>query len=438
MYFARPHPPCAISYQNLFMTMKKSLHEDWIAVIIAFLTIALVCSGLKPALPKFAAWNSGSGLWAQLTSPGLLRQTGILFLWALGSLLLARLLAKDIQPVKLAVSLLGIVLITLVAQLITSNKTFKDFGIEVVLFSLLLGLFINNVLGVPAWLKPAIQTELFIKIGLILLGANVLFQDIINAGGLGILQSVVVVFTVWYFSFWICKKLGLDDEFRMMISSAVSICGVSAAIATSGAIEGDNRKLSHVISLVLIVAIPMMLIMPYIAIWAGMSPAVAGAWLGGTIDTSGAVVAAGTLLGEEALKYATLVKFSQNVLLGLAAFFISVYWTVTKKQVSADKKPGLKTIWERFPKFVLGFVLASLLFSFVLPPDVVTAAKGSLKELQTYWFALAFTCIGLETKFTDIFKMENGRPAMAFIIAQLFNIFFTLVVAYLVFGRLAN
>lgn len=414
--------------------MKKSLHEDWVAVIVAFLIIALVCSGLKPALPKFSTWADGTGLWAQISNAALLKQVGILFIWVLGSLLLARLLARDAQPAKLAISLLGIVAISLVAQLITSNKFFKDLGIEVVLFSLLLGLLINNVLGVPAWLKPAIQTELFIKIGLVLLGANVLFQDVINAGGLGILQSVVVVFAVWYFTFWLTKRLGLDDEFRMMISSAVSICGVSAAIATSGAIEGDNRKLSHVISLVLIIAIPMMLFMPYIAIWAGMTPAVAGAWLGGTIDTSGAVVAAGTLLGEEALKYATLVKFSQNVLLGLAAFFISVYWTLSKKEVSADKKPGIKTIWERFPKFVLGFVLASLLFSFILPPGVVSGAKGSIKELQTYWFALAFTCIGLETKFTDIFKMENGRPAAAFIIAQLFNIFFTLVMAYLVFG----
>jgi len=415
--------------------MKKSLHEDWIAVIIAFLTIALVCSGLKPALPKFSAWADGTGFLAQISSPSLLQQIGILFIWVLVSLVLARLLAGDAQVVKLAISLLGIIVITLIAQLITSNKFFKDLGIEVVLFSLLLGLLINNVLGVPAWLKPAIQTELFIKIGLVLLGANVLFQDVINAGGLGIIQSVVVVFSVWYFTFWLTKRLGLDDEFRMMISSAVSICGVSAAIATSGAIEGDNKKLSHVISLVLIIAIPMMLFMPYIAIWAGMTPAVAGAWLGGTIDTSGAVVAAGTLLGDEALKYATLVKFSQNVLLGLAAFFISVYWTLSKKEVSADKKPGLKTIWERFPKFVLGFVLASLLFSFVLPAGLVSGAKGSLKELQTYWFALAFTCIGLETKFTDIFKMENGRPAIAFIIAQLFNIFFTLVMAYLVFGR---
>lgn len=413
------------------MLQPKKLHEDWIAVIIAFLTVTLVVAGLKPALPKYS-WSSGTELWTQLTNTSNLLHIGALFLWVLGSLLLARFLAGDFKPAALVTGLLAIVLISLLAQIITANKTIKDLGIEVVLFSLLLGLFISNVIGLPEWIKPALQTELYIKIGLVLLGTNIIFGDIMQAGLLGILQSVVVVFTVWYFTFWLCKMLGLDDEFRMMISSAVSICGVSAAIATSGAIEGDNKKLSHVISLVMIVAIPMMLVMPGIAVWAGMSPAVAGAWLGGTIDTSGAVVAAGTKLGDEALKYATIVKFSQNVLLGLAAFIISLYWSYTKKEGNVEK-PTLRTIWDRFPKFVLGFIVASLLFSFVLPSPVVAAAKGSLKELQTYWFALAFTCIGLETKFTDIFKVENGRPAMAFIIAQLFNVFFTLIVAYLVF-----
>lgn len=397
--------------------LTKKIHEDWIAVIIAFLTIAVITVGLKPFFGTDILTKTGSG-----------------FIWVAASLFIAKVLSRATADyLKLLPALAVVVLITLVAQIVANTAIMKEYGIEVVLFSLILGLLISNTIGVPAWLKPAIQTELYIKIGLVLLGCTVLFQDIVKAGALGIIQSVAVVFTVWYFSFWLCKKLGLDDEFRMMISSAVSICGVSAAIATAGAIEGDNKKLSHVISLVLIVAIPMMLFMPYIAKWADMSPAVAGAWLGGTIDTSGAVVAAGTMLGEEALKYATLVKFSQNVLLGLAAFFISLYWSYSKKEANYEK-PTLKTIWERFPKFVLGFIIASLFFSFALSPSLVAGIKSSIKELQTYWFALAFTCIGLETKFTDIFSMERGRPAMAFIIAQVFNIFFTLGIAYLVFG----
>src|SRR5690606_21567122 len=123
----------------------------------------------------------------------------------------------------------------------------------------------------------------------------------------------IVVLSVWYFAFWLCRKFKVDDELTMMISSAVSICGVSAAIATSGAIKGDSKKLSYVVSMVLITAIPMMIAMPYIANALGFPQEVTGAWLGGSIDTTGAVVASGSLVGERALEISTIVKFSQNV-----------------------------------------------------------------------------------------------------------------------------
>ena len=116
----------------------------------------------------------------------------------------------------------------------------------------------------------------------------------------------------------------------------------------------------------------MMVFMPYIAKAMNLPEEVTGAWLGGTIDTTGAVVAAGTLVGETALKYSTIVKFSQNVLLGLAAFAISLYWTYTQKAPAGTEnvKPSAGLLWDRFPKFVLGFIAASLLFSFVLDPDL--------------------------------------------------------------------
>jgi uncharacterized membrane protein YadS len=244
-----------------------------------------------------------------------------------------------------------------------------------------------------------------------------------------------VVVSVWYFAFWVSRKLKVDSEMTMMLSSAVSICGVSAAIATSGAIKGDPKKLSYVISLVLITAIPMMIGMPYLAHYLGLSQEVTGAWLGGTIDTTGAVVASGTLVGETALKISTIVKFSQNVLLGIAAFAISIYWSYTKHSgVEGEPiKPSLGVIWERFPKFVLGFLAASLLFSFVVPASSIAEVKGSFKNLQGLWFTLAFTSIGLETKFRDLFKHENRKPLYAFLIAQTFNIFITLIISYLLF-----
>ena len=123
------------------------------------------------------------------------------------------------------------------------------------------------MIGVPAWLQEAVRTEYYIKTGLVIMGATILFQEIMTAGALGMLQAVAVVIVVWYFSFWLAKRLRLDDEFAAILSSAVSICGVSAAIATCGAIQGDRRKLSYVASVVLIVAVPMIVIQPWIIRW---------------------------------------------------------------------------------------------------------------------------------------------------------------------------
>ena len=179
----------------------------------------------------------------------------------------------------------------------------------------------------------------------------------------------------------------------------------------------------------------MIIFMPFLAKLMGLSETVTGAWLGGTIDTTGAVIASGTMIGEEALKISTIVKFSQNVLLGLAAFAISVYWTYSNNQSETAKetKPTLGIIWERFPKFVIGFIAASVLFSFFVSSEKIDAVKGGLKSIQGLWFALAFTSIGLETKFSDLFNNEGKKPLYAFLIAQLFNIFVTLVIAYFLF-----
>jgi uncharacterized integral membrane protein (TIGR00698 family) len=319
------------------------------------------------------------------------------------------------------------------ARFLAGNGLFVDWGIEYVILALLLGLLISNTIGVPHWLKPAVQTEFFIKTGLVVLGAGLLFTEVLQAGALGIVQAVLVVFVVWYACFWLSRKLRVDDEFAAMLSTAVSICGVSAAIAACGAIQGDKKKLSYVTSLVLIVAVPMMIVMPWIAKSTGMNDLVAGAWLGGTLDTSASVVAAGALISDAAMKTGVIVKFSQNALIGVAAFMLAIWWTL-KAGAATGERPSAAVIWQRFPKFVLGFVVASALFSFLLPADAVTGTRAALGELRTWWFALAFVCIGLETRFVELATTEQGRPALAFIGAQTINVFWTLLLAWLLFG----
>ena len=412
-----------------------SLHEDWTVVVLGFLIIILSIAGFVIPVPTFS-WKNSEELFSKVLSGGNLGKAALQFAFVFAIALLAVYLIN--KSVKNALKTFPLLFaLTFIALVLSGNSEVKALNLESVIFSLSLGLIVSNVFKLPTWMRESLSAELFVKIGLVLLGTGVIFSDILKAGGLGLIQALVVVLSVWYFAFWICKKLKIDEELTMMISSAVSICGVSAAIATAGAIKGDTKKLSYVISLVLITAIPMMIFMPYIAKYFHFPEAVTGAWLGGSIDTTGAVVASGTLVGETALKISTIVKFSQNVLLGLAAFAISIYWTYSTRP-NGDKskvaKPTLGLIWERFPKFVLGFVAASLLFSFVVNAETVSVVKDSLKNVQTLWFVLAFTSIGLETKFSDLFNENSKKPLYGFLIAQAFNIVVTLVIAYFLFG----
>ena len=405
--------------------MKKWLRqfasEDWIIVFAGAVILAL--AGIFPdVMPEMPSSLKTGADWLS---------AGYMFLFVLLlTYVTSALLGKPLKWIL--PSLLVIFSLTMCAQLIASIPAVKELGFESVFFAVILGLLISNVFRVPDWLKSAVQSEFYIKIGIICLGSTIIFSEVVKSGAYGLVQSLIVVFTVWYFAFWLGKRMKIDPEMGTMVSSAVSICGVSAAIATCGVINGDNKKLSYVISLVLIIAIPMMYLLPWLSGLMGLSEEVAGAWLGGTIDTTGAVAASGTLVGETAAKTAVIVKSSQNVLLGVAAFVISLMWSYQGK--NRAEKPTLGVIWDRFPKFVVGFILASLVFSFCMDADTAKTVGKVTKGFQNTLFSVAFVCIGLETRFKEIFSRENRTPLKVFLIAQGFNIVVTLVVAYVIFG----
>ena len=409
---------------------KSSLaSEDWIACGLGFALIVLVLVGVQPTLPSFA-WDTGS-IAAVFASGNLVATLALAALFLVTASIGVRLMGGS--PRSFALAFPAVFLLGWFAQFIAGQPQMKAWGLTYVITGLMLGLLISNVLRIPRWMQDAVRTEYYIKTGLVILGSNILIGEILQAGLLGVIQAFAVILAIWYVCFWIARKLRVDDEFSAMLATAVSICGVSAAIAACGAVQGDRKKLSYVTSLVLVVAIPMMVVMPWIIANLEISPLVGGAWLGGTIDTSGAVVAAGELVGDSAMNAAVIVKFSQNAMLGLAAFALSVWWTF-RTGAATGEKPSVKIIWERFPKFVLGFIAASVLFSFALSPEFVESSKGLMKGLRTWWFALAFVCIGLETRFRDLVAMDEGRPAVAFLLAQSVNVFWTLLIAWLLFG----
>ena len=420
------------------------LNEEWLIVLLGFVILAFIAIS-----PEFMYNIKMLNVKSLVTASGWIN-AAYTFVFLFLIILITTIVMK--RPVKgPLVSFVVIFVLTMIAQLLASIPFCKEYGLESVLFAVLLGLIISNVFGVPEWMKPAIQSEFYIKIGIICLGATIIFGEIVKSGAYGLAQALLVVLCVWYFAFWISRKVfKVDDEMSTMIASSVSICGVSAAIATCGTIRGNQKKLSYVISLVMVVAIPMLYIMPLLCNWILpmifpnnelAAQQVAGAWLGGTIDTTAAVAASGALLGEVAGDTAVIVKASQNVLLGLAAFAISLFWSVRDTGSVMETKGSV--IWHRFPKFVLGMVIASAVFSLWFNGGVeidgnMVKYKAIAKNFQGMFFSIAFVCIGLETRFKEIFNKENRASLKAFLTAQTFNIIFTFIVAVVIFGFIAN
>ena len=408
----------------------------WIGglVITASLLVAFLSTGLKFTSPQYVWSDSNDLLVKVLTVKNIVLIAGIGIAFTVLSSIAVWLSGGE--PVKYIAGFIVLYILAVLSLVISGNKTISSYGIEYVVFGLIIGLILSNLNLSPAWLKEAARSEFFIKTGLIILGTSILFTDIVSAGLPGILQAIAVVIVVWFFALWLSRKLKVDDEFGVILASAVSICGVSAAIVAAGAIKGDKKKLSYVTTLVLLVAIPMLVLQPWLIKKFGIPEVVGGAWLGGTLDTTASVTAASQLVGPLALKAGVIVKFSQNVLIGVAAFFIAAWWTLKKENNQKTEKQGLGIVWERFPKFVLGFIAASLVFSFVIPTETTKQVSGFLNGLRTLWFALAFVSIGLEANFAELVRTQSGRPALAFTVAQLFNILWTLLWAYLLFGGL--
>lgn len=418
---SRPAPPAPRWWRS----------EDWLALLAALVLIAALFAGWRPLLPKLG-WSGPADL-ARALSVAHLGALGLLGL-ALLPLAAGACVLQGARAARVAAGYVVIFLLAVAALALAEQASAKAWGLEYVIFALLLGLALNHAGLVPGWVREAARSELYVKTGLVLLGGTIVFGELLQAGALGLVQSLLVVLVVWQVAFRLCRRLRVDDGFAVILSSAVAICGVSAAIAACGAIRGDRRQLSYTTSLVLVCAVPMMILMPWAVRSLGIPELVGGAWMGGTLDTTASVTAAAAQISEPAMKLGTIVKFSQNVLMGAAAFVISVWWALRPAAGGAAERPTARVIWERFPKFVLGFLAASLAFSFLVDPATVKALKPSLNALRNVWFALAFVSIGLETRVTELLRLDGGRPALAFGLAQAFNVVWTLLLAWLFFG----
>ena len=413
--------------------------EDWVVVWVS-IPLLLLAALIPADLPSVPATLVGEVAWYNI---GLLFAIVLVVLYV-GCLLLRRPL-KGLLP-----SLVVVFAVSLLAQVVAKIPAISYYGFESVFFSVLFGLVIRNVWRVPAWMKPAIQGEFFIKIGVVCLGATILFSDVMKSGVFGLVQACLVVAVVWFFAFRFSRRMKVDERSAMILASGLSICGVSASITAARVVGGDDRKLSYIVSLVLIVVVPMISLMPWLAnlilphLFAPeVAEEVAGAWIGGTIDTTSGVAASSMIVGEVANQHAVIIKAAQNVLIGVTAFCVAMYWCA-KVDVQEGQKVSAMEIWHRFPKFVLGFLTASIVMSVVsssLGADVgkMLVDNGINKisvPLRGWFFALAFVSIGLTTNFRELGKyFKGGKPILLYVCGQSLNLALTLLMAWIMFYK---
>jgi uncharacterized integral membrane protein (TIGR00698 family) len=342
--------------------------------------------------------------------------------------------------------------LAVVSFVVANQNTIHAYGLSYAAWALLIGLLISNTVGTPDWLKPAVRTEMYIKAGLVLLGAEILFGKILSIGVPGLMVAWIVtptvIFFMWLYGTRILKMA--SKPLVMIIAAATSVCGVSAAIAVAAATRAKKEELTLAVGMTLIFTVLMMIFMPIFIAWVDMDPVLGGAWMGGTIDSTGAVVAAGAFLGPRAEAVAAVVKMIQNILIGAVGFFVALFWITSVERDPDAPRPGLGQIWVRFPKFIVGFVVASIAFSFVLSPlfawlfggDGLKLVESSVlnavtNPLRGWFFCLAFVSIGLESNFADMARqMEGGKPLLLYIVGQSFNLILTLAMAWLAFSVL--
>ncbi len=296
---------------------KMCTSEDWWAVwlggfllLTAFLAVywssSVSADGAVEVVNPLSPWISKLESWKQSPSEAFVRDGSSLVVPVLTvgacSLLLFGIGVAVMggRPGEFGPAFVGVFLLAILAYLMASQKFIKDYNLEYPLWALLVGLTISNTIGTPEWLKPALRTEFYIKTGLVLLGATILLSKLLALGVPGIFVSWVVTPIVLISTYAFGQKvLGIESRsLNMTISADMSVCGVSAAIATAAACKAKKEELSLAIGLSLGFTVVMMIVMPAVIKALGLSSVLGGAWIGGTIDATGAVAAAGALLGE--------------------------------------------------------------------------------------------------------------------------------------------
>ena len=329
--------------------------------------------------------------------------------------------------------------------------------------ALIAGLIIGNFFpGFAKVMEDATRPELYIKTAIVILGA---LLGVKAAGSVGLASAVMfrglcaiieAYLIYWAVVYFVARKyFKFSREWAAPLASGISICGVSAAIATGAAIRARPVVPIMVSSLVVIFAVVELLILPFLAqafLWS--EPLVAGAWMGLAVKTDGAAVASGAIvdslirakaLAESGINYqagfmvmtATTVKIFIDIFIGVWAFILAVIWC-TKIECTGGRIKAIE-IWERFPKFVLGYVLTFFLMLIIClaSPGALKTANAAVAGMDTFrvmFFVLTFFTIGMVSNFKKLWEEGIGRLALVYVICLFgFIIWIGLLISWIFF-----
>jgi uncharacterized integral membrane protein (TIGR00698 family) len=329
------------------------------------------------------------------------------------------------------------------------------YNLEPPLVALLLGLLIANLIGLPRWMDAGFRVEFYVKTGIVLLGATLPFSLIAWAGPVAIFQASLVSLATFFVIFFVARKLGLDRQLSAVLGAGGAVCGVSASIAIAGAVGAKKEYAPIAITVVIFWAIVMIFVLPLAARFLHLPTGVAGAWIGTSEFADAAGFAAAQTYGayagpasgvagtaDQAVWAFTLMKVvGRDVWIGVWALALAIVSTTRWEPSAAGRRPDAGEIWRRFPKFVIGFLVASVIITViangvsfadydkVVKPALVAPITG----LRTWAFVFCFLSIGLTTRFREL-APAGGKPFLAFTAGVVVNVLLGFVLTTIVFA----
>lgn len=289
-----------------------------------------------------------------------------------------------------------------------SAVTPANWPVNYVLYAIILGMILRNVLKLPALFKEGLgfSSKILLFMGVIFLGGTINFAVIISTGPHAVILAVLAVTAMITLSYLLGKLFGLPEDSKALLGIGMGVCGVSAIVALTPVIKAKERYVLTAIVASLLNSVILLFVIPLLVHWTAMPELLAGYWSGAISSNTAQAIATGFAIGEEAGTIATITKTARNALMAFAILFFAYLYTRKGLPIGVKLRPIL--IWEKFPKFIFGLLIMSLLSTFGLFSPEVT---GQFKDLSRWCFMICFVGMGYEISFRDL-KLNDLKPVL--------------------------